>query len=76
MSTSNWQKMFTQLDSKPVTKAKYIKHNAKKTRSCGYTTKACVHCGSHRAFNGKYGINLCRRCFRDFAQSLNFKKYN
>jgi small subunit ribosomal protein S14 len=76
MTTSNWRKMFTQLDNKPVTKAKYIKHNAKRMRSCGRTTKECFNCGTHRAFNGKYGINLCRRCFRDHAQSLNFKKYS
>lgn len=76
MTTSNWQKAFAQLDSKPVTKAKYIKHNAKKVRSCGKTTKPCVHCGTFRALNGKYGLNLCRKCFRQFAQTLNFKKYN
>jgi small subunit ribosomal protein S14 len=76
MTTSNWQKMFTQLDAKPVTKAKYIKHNAKKVRSCGKTTKSCQNCGTFRALNGKYGINLCRKCFRDYAQTLNFKKYN
>ena len=76
MTTSNWQKMFTQLDAKPVVKAKYIKHNAKRTRACGKTNHACAYCGSVRAFNGKYGINLCRKCFRDFAQVLGFKKYN
>ena len=76
MTTSNWQKAFTQLDAKPTTKAKYIKHNKPLVRTCGKSTKSCVHCGSHRAFNGKYGLDLCRRCFRDFAQSLGFKKYN
>ena len=76
MTTSNWRKMFTQLDAKPIVKAKYVKHNSPKQRSCGKATKACSYCGSHRAFNGKYGINLCRKCFRDFAHTLNFKKYN
>jgi len=76
MTTSNWQKMFTQLNAKPVTKQKYIKHNAKKIRSCGKSNKACAYCGSFRAFNGKYGVNLCRKCFRDFAHTLGFKKYN
>jgi small subunit ribosomal protein S14 len=68
--------MFNQLDAKPVIKQKYIKNNHKRQRACGRTTKACVHCGSFRAFNGKYGLNLCRKCFRDFAQRLGFKKYN
>lgn len=76
MTTSNWQKMFTQLNAKPVTKAKYIKHNAKKARSCGRSNHACVSCGSFRAFNGKYGLNLCRKCFRDYAHTLGFKKFD
>ena len=76
MTTSNWTKMFTQLDAKPVIKAKYIKHNEKKVRSCGRTTISCSHCGTFRAINGKYGLNLCRKCFRDYAQTLGFKKYN
>lgn len=76
MTTSNWQKMFTQLNAKPITKAKYIKNNAKKVRSCGRTNHACTNCGSFKAFNGKYSINLCRKCFRDYAQTLGFKKYN
>lgn len=76
MTTSNWQKMFTQLDNKPVVKAKYIKHNAKKMRSCGKSNKPCVYCGSVKGINGKYGLNLCRKCFRQYAQILNFKKYS
>lgn len=76
MTTSNWQKAFTQLDHKPVIKAKYIKHNAKHPRACGRQNHACVSCGSLRAFNGKYGLNLCRKCFRDNAKTLGFKKFN
>jgi len=76
MTTSNWQKAFKQLDAKPVVKQKFIKHNAKKVRTCGKTTVQCVSCGSFRAINGKYGLNLCRKCFRDFAQTLGFKKYS
>ena len=33
MTTSHWTKMFTQLDAKPVIKAKYIKNNEKKVAS-------------------------------------------
>jgi small subunit ribosomal protein S14 len=75
MTTSNWKKAFTQLNVKPVTKQKYIKHNTKKERTCGKTTTHCVSCGTFRAINGKYGLNLCRKCFRDYAQTLGFKKY-
>jgi small subunit ribosomal protein S14 len=76
MTTSNWEKAFVQLNAKPIVKAKFIKHNHKKVRACGRTTVSCVHCGTFRAINGKYGLNLCRKCFRDFAQRLGFKKYN
>ncbi len=76
MTTSNWRKAFTQLNAKPIVKAKYIKHNAKAARAHGKSTKACAVCGTHRAFNGQYGINLCRKCFREHAQTLKFKKYN
>ena len=75
MSTSNWKKAFTQLDEKPDIKKKYIKHNSPKKRAHGIATRACKLCGSHRAMISKYGLNVCRKCFRQNAQDLGFKQY-
>ena len=74
MTTSDWKKAFTQLDAKPVKKAKYVKFNKPKTRSCGIALRKCKNCGKTGAHINKYGLNLCRLCFRDMAMSLGFKK--
>ena len=76
MTTSDYKKAFTQLDNKPVKKAKYIKFNKPKDRSCGIALFKCRRCGRNRGHIKKYGIGLCRQCFREIAQSIGFKKYN
>ncbi len=75
MSYGDYRKMLKQLDTKPEKKSKYLKHNAPKERSCGINRKKCRRCGRIRGHVDKYGLNLCRQCFRDTAQSLGFKKY-
>ena len=76
MTYSDYKKMFKQLKKKPVKLKKFIKHNSPLPRKFGKTTKRCVRCGNPRGHIGKYGINLCRRCFRDCAKKLGFKKYS
>lgn len=76
MTISSYTKMFKQLRNKPVKLKKYIKHNAPKKRLFGKSTKKCVKCGSPRGHIGKYRINLCRRCFREDAKKLGFRKYS
>ncbi|MBS3108604.1 30S ribosomal protein S14 [Candidatus Woesearchaeota archaeon] len=76
MTTSDYRKEFKQLNSKPAKLKKFIKHNAPKERKFGKSTKHCRFCGSTRGYIGKYGVNTCRRCFRDFAKSIGFKKYS
>ena len=76
MTTSDWKKMFTQLNAKPVKKQKYIKHNKPKERSVGVALRKCKNCGRTRAHINKYGLHLCRRCFRDMATDLGFKKFS
>lgn len=44
----------------------------KQTRKMIY----CKICKNNKGMIHKYGINLCRRCFKDFAESLGFKKYS
>ncbi|MFT4297570.1 MAG: 30S ribosomal protein S14 [Candidatus Woesearchaeota archaeon] len=53
-----------------------MKHNAPKKRSCGISLKKCIRCGRIRGHVSKYGLNLCRQCFRDIATKIGFKKYN
>lgn len=76
MTTSDYKKVFKQLKIKPAKLKKYKKHNAPKQRTTGKALKKCRRCGSVRGHIGKYGINLCRRCFRETAKSLGFKKYS
>lgn len=76
MTTSSHTKMFKQLRNKPVKLQKFIKHNSPKPRKCGKNTKKCVRCGNPRGHIGRYGLNLCRRCFREIAKSIGWKKYS
>jgi small subunit ribosomal protein S14 len=36
----------------------------------------CQRCGRKRGMVRRYGLNLCRQCFREIAPSLGFKKYS
>jgi ribosomal protein S14 len=76
MTSSSWEKMFTQLDAKPVKKQKYIKHNQPKKRSCGRARFKCRITGNNKGLIRKYGLNICRHSFREVAQKLGFKKFS
>ncbi|MEA3430982.1 MAG: 30S ribosomal protein S14 [Nanoarchaeota archaeon] len=53
-----------------------MKHNAPKERNSGAAKKKCKRCGRPRAHIEKYGINLCRQCFREVATKIGFKKFS
>ena len=38
--------------------------------------EGCVLCDRKRGLVRRYGLNLCRQCFRDKAIELGFKKYD
>ncbi|HDD70827.1 MAG TPA: 30S ribosomal protein S14 [Candidatus Woesearchaeota archaeon] len=76
MTVSDWRKTFKQLKAKPAKLRKYIKHNAPKKRSVGVTTTRCARCGRYRSHISKYGIDLCRQCFREVATKIGFKKFS
>ncbi|MEM1597633.1 MAG: 30S ribosomal protein S14 [Pyrobaculum sp.] len=46
-----------------------------KVRPFGKSKIRCIRCGTREAVIRKYGLNLCRRCFREVAPQLGFKKY-
>ena len=76
MTASDHKKVFKQLKTKPVKLKKFIKHNSPKVRSCGISLKKCVKCNRSGAHISKYGIHLCRQCFRDNAEKIGFKQYS
>jgi len=76
MSYSDYTKVFKQLKVKPPKLAKYKKHNSPKERSCGKSRIKCKRCGRPGAHIAKYGLGLCRHCFREIAVSIGFKKYS
>ena len=76
MTVSDWKKTFKQLRVKQAKLRKFIKHNAPKDRSTGQTKKKCEQCGRVRGHISKYGLSLCRHCFREIAPKIGFKKYS
>lgn len=76
MTYSNYKKVFKQLKAKPVKLKKFLKYNSPKERKFGRVTKHCRICGNPRGHIGKYGLNICRRCFRENAHKIGFKKYS
>ncbi|MEK6938877.1 MAG: 30S ribosomal protein S14 [Nanoarchaeota archaeon] len=53
-----------------------MKFNLSKKRTCGIALKKCRNCGRSRGLINKYGINLCRQCFREIGPNIGFKKYS
>jgi small subunit ribosomal protein S29e len=49
--------------------------STKKVRKFGKGSRPCRRCGSYGPVIRKYGLNLCRHCFREVAEKLGFKKY-
>jgi len=76
MTYSDYRKVFKQLKTKPAKMQKFIKHNSPKKRSCGISLRRCKRCGRVGGHIQKYGLHLCRQCFREIATKLGFKKYN
>jgi small subunit ribosomal protein S14 len=35
----------------------------------------CEQCGRKRGIIRRYGLRLCRQCFREKAEEIGFKKY-
>ncbi|MFO7710793.1 MAG: 30S ribosomal protein S14 [Candidatus Woesearchaeota archaeon] len=64
------------MKARPYALEKFKKHNAPKERSTGINLYHCRRCGRTRAHISKYGLNLCRQCFREIATKIGFKKYS
>jgi len=38
--------------------------------------RACIICGRPEGLVRKYGINMCRQCFKRKAKDIGFEKYD
>jgi small subunit ribosomal protein S14 len=76
MTTSDHKKTLVQIRGKPGKYSKFLKHNVPKKRKFGVNSKKCRRCGRTGGHIDKYGLNLCRQCFREIALSLGFKKFD
>lgn len=41
----------------------------------GRGRRICWRCGTSRGLIRSYGLQVCRRCFREAARELGFEKY-
>jgi len=76
MTTSDHAKVLIQIGKKTGKYQKYLKHNTPRDRKFGQITKKCLRCGRTGAHIAKYGLHICRQCFRENALKLGFKKFN
>lgn len=74
MTYKSYKKAYTQLQNKPAKWQKYLKHNKPKDRACGKAKVSCSLCGNHRGHIKSFGLDVCRRCFRENASKFGFKK--
>jgi small subunit ribosomal protein S14 len=50
------------------------KTDDKKNQKADSKNLKCTVCGANRGLIHKYGLKICRRCFREVAASIGFKK--
>ncbi|GAB0088183.1 40S ribosomal protein S29 [Sergentomyia squamirostris] len=43
-------------------------------RKFGQGSRCCRACSNRHGLIRKYGLNLCRQCFREYANDIGFKK--
>jgi ribosomal protein S14 len=46
-----------------------------RTKSFGKGSRKCTRCGTFGGLIRRYGLNVCRQCFREIAVDLGFKKF-
>jgi len=52
------------------------KAESKKNAKMDSKNIGCKVCGTNRALIHKYGLHICRRCFREVAFKIGFRKYS
>ena len=41
----------------------------------GRGLRKCRFCGGAKGLIRRYGLNICRRCFREVGEEIGFRKY-
>lgn len=75
MTSKDYRKTLKQIEGKPAKKLRYLKLNKPKERTTGIARRRCKRCGRRGGHIRKYGLNVCRQCFREIAKDLGFRKY-
>jgi len=57
-----------------MAKDRSYEKTGRKEHKFGRGSRWCKRCGDYTAVIQKYDLYLCRRCFREVAVSLGFKK--
>jgi small subunit ribosomal protein S14 len=57
-----------------MAKDRSYEFTGRKKHTFGRGSRWCKRCGDYTAVIQKYKLFLCRRCFREVAESLGFKK--
>ena len=76
MTVSDHKKIMKQIKHKKAKLQKFLKHNVPKERSTGLAKHRCEICGRPGGHIHKYGLRLCRHCFREISTKIGFKKYS
>jgi len=53
-----------------------LKKKAKQRPKMDARQIRCRVCGSNRGMVHKYGLEMCRKCFKDHAKSIGFEKFS
>ncbi|MDX1596937.1 MAG: 30S ribosomal protein S14 [Nitrosopumilaceae archaeon] len=57
-----------------MAKNRTYEFTGRKKHKFGRGSRWCKRCGDYTAVIQKYDLMLCRRCFREVANSLGFRK--
>ena len=71
-----YEKVKKQIEKIPTKLARYEKFNLSKKRKFGKSVRQCRKCGNTRGIIRNYGLLYCRRCFREEAEKIGFRKYS
>ena len=44
-------------------------------KAYGKGGRQCRVCGNQHGLIRKYGLNICRQCFREYAKDIGFQKF-
>jgi ribosomal protein S14 len=56
-------------------KKKVSEEKRLKLKFKGKGLRKCKFCGNARGVIRKYGLYVCRRCFREIGESIGFRKF-